>query len=257
QLVDAANSAHLWSETYDRELQDAIEVQRDIAVRVSEALQVQLKREVIVRAPYTPSAEAHERFLRARFFYNRRAPGDLERAKDNYEEALRMDPGFARAWAGLAGVYGVQSANGEISAQAAAKRKAAFEQALELDPDLAEAHVRAAQYYWDTGDLQRAREHHGKAYALAPDNPMVLTDYAHALWWQDRIDEALEAVRRAVVLDPVSPLQHRVLANFLMAAGRYDEAWAAKLKELELNPEAKANIDIELGRLLILEHRFG
>jgi TolB-like protein/Tfp pilus assembly protein PilF len=257
QLVDAANSAHLWSETYDRELQDAIEVQRDIAVRVSEALQVQLRREVIVRAPYTPSAEAHERFLRARFFYNRRAPGDLERAKDYYEQAVRIDPGFARAWAGLAGVYGVQSANGEISAQAAAKRKEAFEQALELDPNLAEAHVRAAQYYWDTGDLQRAREHHGKAYALDPDNPMVLTDYAHALWWQDRIDEALEAVRRAAVLDPVSPLQHKALANFLMAAGRYDEAWAAELKELELNPEAKADIDIDLGRILILEHRFG
>jgi tetratricopeptide (TPR) repeat protein len=86
---------------------------------------------------------------------------------------------------------------------------------------------------------------------------MVLTDYAHALWWQDRFDEALEAVRRAVVLDPVSPLQHKALANFLMAAGRYDEAWAAELKQLELNPEAKADIYIDLGRILILEHRFG
>ncbi len=113
QLVDAANSAHLWSETYDRELLDIFEVQRDIAVRVSEALKVTLTREVIVRAPSMPSAEANDRFLRARFFYNRGTPGDNERAKDYYEQALRIDPGFARAWAGLAGVYGAQMSDGE------------------------------------------------------------------------------------------------------------------------------------------------
>jgi TolB-like protein/DNA-binding winged helix-turn-helix (wHTH) protein/Tfp pilus assembly protein PilF len=257
QLVDAANSAHLWSETYDRELQDTFAVQLDIATRVSEALKVTLRREVIVRAPYTPSAEAHDRFLRARFFYNRRAQGDLERAKDYYEQAQRIDPGFARAWAGLAGVYGAQMGAGEISAQVGvAKRTEAFEKALALDPTLAEAQIRAAQHYWVIGDGRRASEHFAKAYALDPDNPLVLTYQAHVLLWQDRFDEALEAARRAVVLDPVSTLQHHMLAHFLMVAGRYDEARATKLKELELNPEAKADIDIDLGQILILQHRF-
>jgi TolB-like protein/DNA-binding winged helix-turn-helix (wHTH) protein/Flp pilus assembly protein TadD len=257
QLVDAANSAHLWSETYDRELQDAFEVQRDIATRVSEALKVTLLREVIARAPSMPRAEAHDRFLRARFFFNRRARGDLERAKDYYEQALRIDPGFAHAWAGLAGVYCAQMGDGEISPQVGdAKRTEAFEQALALDPTLAEAHVRAAEHYWVIGDGRRAREHFGKAYALDPDDLLVLKYYADDLLWEDRFDEALEAMRRSVALDPVSARQRSVLADFLMAAGRYDEARAEKLNELELNPAAKNDIDIKLAWILVLQHRF-
>lgn len=257
QLVDATNSAHLWSETYDRELQDVFAVQSEIAARVSDALKVTFEDERLAPASPTPSAEAHELFLRARFFYNRRAPGDVARAREYYERALRIDPRFARAWAGLAGAYRVQISTGELSAQVGLARQAdAIEQALTLDPNLAEAHVRAAEHYYETGHRQRAREHSRKAYALEPDHPLVLAHYAEALSWDGRWDEALQALRRAAILDPVSALNHNALAGHLMAAGRYDEAREERLKELELNPEAKADIDIDLVQILILQHRF-
>jgi TolB-like protein/DNA-binding winged helix-turn-helix (wHTH) protein/thioredoxin-like negative regulator of GroEL len=257
QFVDAANSAHLWSETYDRELQDVLAVQSEIAARVSEALKVTLTDPKTSRAATAPNPEAHERFLRAQFFYNRRAPGDVERAKGYYEQALQIDPRFARAWEGLAGVYGVQIGAGEISRESGlAKRAEAVKQALAFGPNLAEAHIRAAAHYFEIGERRRAEEHTRKAYALDRDNPRVLSEYAQTLAWEGRFDEAVEGLRRVVMLDPVSPLQRNVLASYLMAAGRYDEARAERLKELELNPAAKPDIDIDLGQILILQHRF-
>ena len=257
QLVDATNSAHLWSETYDRELEDAFTVQSEIATRVFEALRVTMMDKAIAGPARAPHAKAHEHFLRAQFFYNRRAPGDVERAKHYYEQTLRIDPGYARAWAGLSGVYGVQLSTGTISPKSgSAKRLEAVERALALDPNLAEAHVRAAWHYFDVGDGQRAEEHAHKAYAIDPDDPLVMTHFANALAWQGRFDEALELLRRLAILDPISALSHNFVASHLMAAGRYDEARVEKLKELELNPAAKPDIDVDLGQILVLQRRF-
>jgi tetratricopeptide (TPR) repeat protein len=154
-------------------------------------------------------------------------------------------------------VYGVQIGTGEISREAGlAKRLEAVEQALALDPNLAEVQLRAAAHYFEIGERRRAREHVRKAYALDRDNPRVLLDYAQTLVWEGRFDEAVDGLRRVVMLDPLSPLQHNVFASYLMAAGRYEEARAERLKELELNPAAKPEIDLDLGHILILQHRF-
>jgi TolB-like protein/DNA-binding winged helix-turn-helix (wHTH) protein/Tfp pilus assembly protein PilF len=257
QLVDATNSAHLWSETYDRELKDAFAVQSEIAARVAEALKVTLLDKKIAARAATPNPDAHQRFLQARFFYNRRAPGDVEKAKGYYEQALRIDPGYARAWAGLSGVYGVQLSTGDISkAAGVAKRLEAAQRALALDPNLPEAHIRAAWHYFDVGDRVRAGEHARTAYALDPDDPLVLNHVANMRAWEGRLDETIELFRRIATLDPVSSISHNVLASYLMAAGRYDQARAERLKELELNPAAKPYIDIDLAEILILQHRF-
>jgi TolB-like protein/DNA-binding winged helix-turn-helix (wHTH) protein/Tfp pilus assembly protein PilF len=257
QLVDATNSAHLWSQTYDRELEDAFGVQTEIAARVFEALKVRLIDETSAGPVSAPNAEAHERFLRAQFFYNRRAPGDIERAKEYYEETLRIDPGYARAWAGLSGVYGVQLSTGEISRESGvAKRLEAAERALALDPRLAEAHVRQAWHYLDAGDRERSEEHIRNAYSLDPGHPLVLTHLANTLAWEGRIDETVELLRQVATLDPLSSLVHNTLASYLLAAGRYDEARAERLKELDLNPAAKPEIDIDFAQILVLQHRF-
>ena len=255
QLVDTKTSAHLWSETYDRELKDTFAVQSEIATRVSEALKVTLTNRGTV--PTSPSQEAHENFLRARFFYNRRSPGDVARAKQYYEEALRIDPGYARAWVGLSGVYGVQLSTGEISTELGqAKRFEAAERALALDPNLAEAHVRAAWAYFDAGDQQRMEEHARRAYELDPRDLLVLTHLANSRMFEGRPDEAIDLARRITTLDPLSAISHNMLGSFLMTAGRYDEARQVRLKELELNPGAKPLVEVDLGHILILQHRF-
>jgi TolB-like protein/DNA-binding winged helix-turn-helix (wHTH) protein len=108
QLIGTHDSTHLWSESYDRELGDLIDVQTEIAAAVASVLEQEL---LAARAPERGRPRdpaAYDYFLRARFLFNRRDPGDLDSAREQFEAALRLDPEYAPAWAGLAGVYNVQ-----------------------------------------------------------------------------------------------------------------------------------------------------
>jgi len=206
---------------------------------------------------YTPDAQAHERFLSAQFFYHRRAPGDIDLAQQYYEESVSIDPGYARAWAGLAGVYGIQFSEGEVPVPVALeKRRAAVEQALASGPNVAEAHIRAAQHYWETGDGQRAADHAARAFALDRDHPLVLAHYCTLLAWQDRFDDAIGLENRMIARDPFSLVVHINLANTLLAAGRLDEARTEFLKAAEISPDWHDAADVELARILILEQRY-
>jgi TolB-like protein/DNA-binding winged helix-turn-helix (wHTH) protein/Flp pilus assembly protein TadD len=256
QLVETAHSAHLWSETYDRELEDTFAIQTEIAARFAAALKAKLA-EPGEQNDYEPVAAAHERFLRAQFFYHRRAPGDIELAKHYYEEALGLDPRYARAWAGLAGVYGVEFSEGTVPVSVGLEqRRMAVEQALANDPNLAEAHMRAAQHFWETGDGKRAADHAARAFALDRNDPLVLSHYCTVLAWQDRFDDALELEDRMVTRDPFSLAVRINLANTLLAAGRLDEARAEFLKTVEISPDWQGAVDVELGRIMILEQRY-
>ena len=104
QLIDVSTNAHVWSRTYDRRVDDLFAVQDEIAASVAAALQVSLTGNDSAERP-PASVEAHERFLQGQFHYNRRSPGDIERAVQNYKQAVALDPDYARAWAALAGAY--------------------------------------------------------------------------------------------------------------------------------------------------------
>ncbi len=156
QLIDVSTNAHVWSRTYDRRIDDLFAVQDEIAASVAAALQVSLSGNDTTERP-PASVEAHERFLQGQFHYNRRSPGDIERAIQNYKQAVALDPGYARAWAALAGAYSLLYARGESGRphhlrdlQGEAARKA-----VELNPHLAVAHARLAQYYFQV--QQRAQ----------------------------------------------------------------------------------------------------
>jgi len=257
QLVDAASSEPLWSETYDRDLDDAFAIQTDIAKRVADALEIKLTDASTGRAGYTPDAAAHERFLRAQFFYHRRAPGDIDLARQSYQEALSIDPGYARAWAGLAGVYGIQFSEGDVPvAVGLEKRREAVERGLASDPNLAETQMRAAQHFFETGDGQRAADHAAKAFLLDRNDPLVLSHFCTLLAWQDRFDDALRLESRMVTRDPFSLAVRINLANTLLAAGRLEDARTELLRAVELNPEWAPAVDVELTRILILERRY-
>jgi DNA-binding winged helix-turn-helix (wHTH) protein/Tfp pilus assembly protein PilF len=199
-------------------------------------------------------AEALERLLRGQFFYERRMPGDIERAQKHFEQSLELDPSLALAWEGLAGVYGVHMSTGALSlAEGLSRREHAVRRALSLGPNIAEVQVRAARHYFEIGDVERSQQHMRKAHALDPDNPTVLFDYAQSLAWEGRFEEAIPVFRRSVTLDPLSVVSRGGFTGYLLAAGRYDDARVEALKELELNPASKADIDLTLARILILE----
>jgi DNA-binding winged helix-turn-helix (wHTH) protein/Tfp pilus assembly protein PilF len=180
---------------------------------------------------------ASEAMVRARFFAQRRHPGDLERATKEYERALSLAPNLARAWAGLASVHWLEIAAGLQPRDAnLARVRDAAQHALALDPHLAEAHIRLALYLCAIGQRAAALEHKEKATALDPDDPLVLNLNAARAADEGRWDEAIALLRRAVAAEPLSLASAQNLAEFLFLAGRIEDAKAQSAKVLELDP---------------------
>jgi len=255
QLIAASSNSHIWSRTYDRELGDLFAVQDEIAASVATALDVTLAGGAAAERPPV-SPEAYASFLQGKFFYERRAPGDMERAIGRYKEAVALDPGYARAWAALSGAYSFMAERGNASAaewrelQGEAARKA-----VELDPGLAVAQLRLAQYYGETSDFTRADEHTRKAVALDPDDPLVIGSRVSDAISQGDLEEATELLRRVVVRDPLSPVSRENLGVLLLACGRLDEAMAELRRVLELNPAAGPEVRADIVSILVLQGR--
>jgi len=253
QLIDAETSSHLWSQTYDRTLDDILAVQSEIAGAVTEALQIELLG--ASTPPSLPrSAAAYEQYLQGQFFFGRRAKGDMERAANAYREAIRIDPEFARAWAGLAGATWISLSGGEARAEEAQEQlRIAAEKAVELDPNDAEGHFRLANYYWWSRNPAAARVHYRRALALAPNSPLMLSTSAMELAENGDLEGAIARYGRVVALDPLSATQRHNYGHLLYAAGRFTEARAQLLKEVDLNPDAERGL---LGLMLILDRQF-
>jgi tetratricopeptide (TPR) repeat protein len=180
----------------------------------------------------------------------------VQRARDHYRRAVEIDPDFARAWAGLAGAYYVLLSEGEVGGgNERASQLQAVERALALEPGLAEAQVRAAQYYWPV-DHARAFEHWNKALSLDPNSPLVLGVAAGIDAYGGRLDEAIEWQQRAVALDPLGFASRVNLAIWLLADGRLEDAKVQFVRAQELSPMKASELDVELGSILILERRF-
>lgn len=257
QLIGGRDGAHLWSESYDRQLGDLLEVQRDIAVAVADVLQATLldAKPPAGKRPVDPRAYDH--FLRARFLFQRRNPGDLERALEQFEAALRVDPDYAPAWAGVAGALFVLSHEYERFPRevALARRMEAVQRALALDPELPEARLRAAHVYVELGDWDTAMHHFRIARELDPENPLLLGNLAGMALGQGDLEQAVALAGRVVTLDPLSLVGRNNLATMLAASGQLDEARAQYLAMRDLALEQAGEIDQQLARLLILEGR--
>jgi TolB-like protein/Tfp pilus assembly protein PilF len=240
QLVKAKDGFDVWSQTYDRELDDVFGVQDDISRSVSRALEVKL----LGRAEATPaargrSAEAYNLYLQGHYFAARRSRANLEKARDYYDQALRLDPGQARAWVGRANVDIFLAIEGDVSTdEGYAKARREVEKALALDPNLAEAHATLGWilvgHYWDWSGAEASYK---RALELAPGSTMVVRRSATLAATLGRFDAALELDRRAAELDPLSVAAHYNRGLHAWYAGRLDEAEAGFRKVLELNPE--------------------
>lgn len=253
QLVDGRSSVHLWSQTYDRDMTDVFGVQDEIAAAVAESLQVTLTGSATPAMGQTKNAIAFERYLQGKYFFNRRGESDVARAKEYFEQALQLDPGYARAWAGLAGVHQLARQQGLPEAQAA--WRAAVDQALALGPNLADSHVRAAQLYGWLGDRVASEAHCKRAMALNPSDPLVLGAASGRAFAQGRWSEGVALQRRAVAVDPLSAIGRGNLGVYLTTLGEWDEAITELEKARELSPTLN-RIDSDIARLQLLRQRF-
>jgi TolB-like protein/DNA-binding winged helix-turn-helix (wHTH) protein len=256
QLVDGATSEHLWSQTYDRDARDVFDVQTDIAAAVAKALQVTLKVGTSATPGDTTNAQAYESYLHGRHFLNRRGTSDVARAREHFEQAVRLDPGYARAWAGLAGtLFMTEDANRSVPADLMQQWRHAVERALAHGPNLVDAHMRAYQYYALTGNAAAADEHFRRAAALNPSDPWVLAKLGPSLA-EGGLSEVIALHRRMVALDPLSAVSRGNLAVFLMAAGEWEEAKIEYGKALELSP-ASPVLRRDIAKILVLQGRPG
>ncbi len=208
QLINIEDGFHLWSERYDRELDDIFAVQDEIALAITQKLKVALQineKEQITKI-YTHNTEAYQLYLKGRYYWNKRNVTGIEASIKYFEEAIAIDPGYALAWAGLSDAYNLLSEYGKHRKRDVfPKAKAAVHRALELDNDLAEAHVSMGLLLMlDEWDWVNA----GKEYKLGLElNPQYATGhhwYAEWLMYLGRFDEAIKEISLAEELDPVS-----------------------------------------------------
>jgi serine/threonine protein kinase/tetratricopeptide (TPR) repeat protein len=249
QLVQVSDGYHLWSETYDRTLEDIFAVQDDIARSVVKELRATLLGEAAdsdarsaVKAEVSRATrgrasdpEAHQRYLLARHLLDRVTREDTAKSLAHLRWILERDPGFALAWAELARGYAYETARG-WTAEGYDRAREAAERALALEPDLADGHLMLGWIQMFHQDWKGAKASYDRALSLAPGSVTVLRRTGGLRASLGRIDEAIELDRQAVEQDPLSAISHHTLGSWLLAAGRFDEAEQAFRKALELAP---------------------
>ncbi len=231
QLVDAGDNFHMWSEAYDRTLDDVFAVQEEIAEAVAAELQVSLGLEEGdgLVAPID-DLEAYDKYLTARARMRERGQA-VHEAVRLFEEVVESDSTWAPGWAGLAQAYSLtphypQGDAADAWGPALAAAEAAAMRALTLDPSVAGAQVALGNVYRDRWQWDLAEAHYLRALELDPDDVEAHQQYAEMLAATGREDEALRSARRAVALDPTSTIRLNVLGYILYANGRPAESIA-------------------------------
>jgi len=233
QLINAVSGYHLWSETYDRDLGDVLKLQTEIASAVASALKVTLLRNVAteMKVGGTRNPAAYDAYLRAASAYWRETTvSDNESVRAGYQEAVRLDPNFALAyaeWSIALNAYAAQFAHGPAVSDFYRQARTQALKAVALAPELAEGHLALFIVYAVSLDLARANEEIERALALAPGNARVLRNYSTFAVSMRHTDAGITAARRAAALDPLSVESYSFLSDALRSARRYDEALAA------------------------------
>jgi TolB-like protein/Flp pilus assembly protein TadD len=245
QLVNAADGYQLWSERFDRELKDIFDVQDQIAVAVVKALKIKLlgNEKAALLKRYTQNSEAHEFYLRGLSHFNRWTPIDFEKAIENFQRAISIDPDYALAYAALADAYVELLFFSFSSSDARIKAREAAEQALGLDDNLAEVHNSQAliKMYLDW-DYAGAEADFERAIALNPGNSAVHMWFGWFLGFTARFEESLAELRRARELDPLSPPNNNAIGVVLFWSGNTEAAIEQFNDVLELNPNYPVTI---------------
>ena len=243
QLIDAGTDGHLWAEVYNRELtaQNIFAIQGDIAQAIAQALQVVLSpaEKSRVAAVPTTSYAAYEEFLRGNQKLISRTIPDIRSAAEHYRRSIELDSAYAMAYAGLADAYFLLRYYGDMSvAESNPLLESAVTSALELDPDLGEAHTAYASMLVNRGLAQEAVAAYEEAIELAPG--YARSYHLLAEHWRQALRDpgrALPLITRALELDPLSPVINITVAETLRDLGRLDKALEQIDRAIEIAPD--------------------
>lgn len=242
QLIDSHTGSERWGQSYDRSLSASalFDIESDVALEIARALEIQLSltERTSIEERGTDSDEAYDLYLRGLYEWLKYSPASLRRGNELFRQAVDLDPGFAKAWSALGGSFAGMGNFWVVTPDDAfPQAKWAAQRAIDLDPDLAQAHVMLAwvhfsyEYDWQETDrlVRRALE-------LSPgeQEPHYLRGY----WLQamGRFEEAVLEGRRLLELDPLSAPMYSTAATFLYLARRYEESLETARRGASLDP---------------------
>ncbi len=243
QLIDTAEEGHLWANTYDRELtaKNIFDVQSDIARTIADALHAELSAsdEAALSAIPTTNTEALQQYMMGHQHWNRSSWESLRAALDYFEDATRLDPDYAQAWAAIAAVASNLFRTGVMDLQQYKTLAGpAVERALSINNELAEAHAELADLAWQTGDIERAEASFKTALRLEPNQAWSLRSYGTYLRTTGRSDEAIPVLEKALQSDPLSPLTLFELGKAEMYVGHAEKNLMYAERILEIDPSS-------------------
>ena len=228
QLIDARSDTHLWVGTFDREITNILTLQREVARAVVDGMRAVLTPAEEARLAAAPRVRprAYEAYLKGMYHWYKLTPADLQSALTHLDAALAADADYAPAHAGIAAVWaGLQQMGAVPTMVAGPKIKLAVDRALNLDPNLAQAHFALGTYYtWAAWEWDKAEPCFRRAIELNASFPDAHAFFAHYLSIVGRFDEAEAQIERALSLDPFNPLVRSLYVVCLMFTQQYDEA---------------------------------
>lgn len=239
QLIDVESDQHLWNESYDRTLEDVFSIQSEIATRVADELRIQLvdseRRMLEKRA--TENIEAYTCFLRGRELFREGSEPSLRQAITFFENAVKLDSSFARAYSGLADCYlRLGNVGYDPYDESIAKAKVPLNKALELDPDLAEAHAGLSLLMFNGDDIIGAETEARRAIELNPSLPEAYDSLSNAVGLKGEADEQVRLIENCYHLDPIRPSYAVNLGKAYFYLGREGEALQQWEKTAHLAP---------------------
>ncbi len=241
QLIHAQSDRHIWAESYERDLRDVLMLQSDVAQAIAQQIKIKVtpqERQRLV-ASRIVNPDAYELLLRAQYHHNEWTRNGFFKAREDVEQALAKDPGFALAHAWRGEIYFALGWDGDLPVdEAFPTARAAALRALELDPSLAEAHF-VLGYVRCTYDWNRIEAENDMRRAIDsnPNSPWAHWAHAWHLMLFEDYEDAIGEMRRARDLDPFNPLMSSGLTRILCLARRYDEAVEVGQTTIELYPK--------------------
>ena len=236
QLINVSDGYHLWSKTYDRELKNIFAVEDEIARSIAQTLRRTLVHSEGVKQS-TASLEAHDLYLKGRYFWNKRTLENFRKAADFFDQAIREDPGYALAYTGLADAIALRMDYDAVAtSEIAPKARAAAQRALEIDPGLAEAHCSLGNIAWHEFDWTTALKELRTAIELKPDYATAHQWLAESLGTLGRFEDARKEIELARKADPTSLIINGAAGNIELNAGNYPGAAENYRRALELDP---------------------
>jgi TolB-like protein/Tfp pilus assembly protein PilF len=241
QLINTIDGYHMWSEVYDRKLEDIFKVQDEISRKIvselSEKLAVSIIEKPIVKSS-TQSLEAYNLYLKGLFYWNKYSADCAKKALDFYQKAIAIEQDFALAHAAISGCYVFLAAIGFMTSKTAyAKAKEFALRSLELDNNLSESHLSLAMvkffFDWDWNGAEACFQ---KAIELNPGSAAVHHNYTLYLMAIGKVEQTIQVAEKAHMLDPLSLVNNNSLGNAYFYAGRHDDAIDQLEKTLELDP---------------------